>query len=647
MVEKIPKIYIDKFRNLIFLTCLVASFFLPVQKNYSQFGNGFPREGFVLGVNNQIYAVNIESSKFKKIKNSKIFEPYEGKSIEGNGGKSLDIYKTNRITDKKKSLYLLSDTDGDGINDSIDLDDDNDGILDVLESRICSLPGAKMEEISFNFESGVNGDIANVPLGMNTVGITGVYTNGRKKPNNFSTNLGQILQMAPTGNTNAYSLNYPTYSPVTPSGNYSASGSTGSSNPFPLILGVPNKVFNAATFSSAQSGGVYTLDSGTPKTPSSFSTTVDVSSFEFRKNLNQLTIYPSFVVEYDFFQANGSGGNEPGVYISNGVNDNLWANTGTSLKGFYTYRANSLYKVNAAPFTATGTLVVSGDNPIDIVNASNSNKWYHQKVTFSLNNAETILTITVNTQAYDLNGNLTGLNYQRSWTNAVDLLGNENWLRNFTAGISTDGVIDNVQTYYLVCDSDNDGVANHLDLDSDNDGCVDAIEGDELIVVSQLSSDAISGSVDANGVPNLVNLGGGADVGGDQGQGSGQTYIVNPGVVGGTISTGQTICAGTAPTPLVLSGSIGTIQWQSSLDNSVFTNISGATSATYSPGALMTTNYYRTVLTSIGGCTSITPSVAIIIEPLPTAPVIGAITQPSCAMATGSVALSGLPASGT
>lgn len=73
------------------------------------------------------------------------------------------------------------------------------------------------------------------------------------------------------------------------------------------------------------------------------------------------------------------------------------------------------------------------------------------------------------------------------------------------------------------CDPDNDGISNQFDLDSDNDGCADALEGDENVTTSQLTANRISGTVDANGVPNLVNAGGAADVGSDQGQGIGDS----------------------------------------------------------------------------------------------------------------------------
>lgn len=91
----------------------------------------------------------------------------------------------------------------------------------------------------------------------------------------------------------------------------------------------------------------------------------------------------------------------------------------------------------------------------------------------------------------------------------------------------------------LELDTDGDGIPNHLDLDSDNDGCPDAIEGDEDVALNQLvfaggnvtsgtgstapnkNLCASSACIDASGVPNLVNAGGAADIGGDEGQGIG------------------------------------------------------------------------------------------------------------------------------
>ncbi|SHL10760.1 hypothetical protein SAMN05444407_102266 [Chryseobacterium contaminans] len=114
-------------------------------------------------------------------------------------------------------------------------------------------------------------------------------------------------------------------------------------------------------------------------------------------------------------------------------------------------------------------------------------------------------------------------------------------------------------TVPLPCDYDGDGIPNSLDLDSDNDGCLDALEGDENVLTSQLVAAggtvtvgpgsiapnnnicASSTCVDSQGIPLLVNSGGAADVGSDQGQGLGSSQNINacnscykPGTVSGT-----------------------------------------------------------------------------------------------------------------
>ncbi|MCD9565971.1 hypothetical protein LVJ96_08110, partial [Tenacibaculum maritimum] len=49
-------------------------------------------------------------------------------------------------------------------------------------------------------------------------------------------------------------------------------------------------------------------------------------------------------------------------------------------------------------------------------------------------------------------------------------------INNAPGGGGNDLAIDDISFTNIVCDADNDGIPNHLDLDSDNDGCNDAIE---------------------------------------------------------------------------------------------------------------------------------------------------------------------------
>ncbi|MEO0038087.1 MAG: hypothetical protein RIQ59_1298, partial [Bacteroidota bacterium] len=104
------------------------------------------------------------------------------------------------------------------------------------------------------------------------------------------------------------------------------------------------------------------------------------------------------------------------------------------------------------------------------------------------------------------------------------------------------------------------------------------------------------------------------------------TISVDPTSVAGSISGAATVCEGTNSTTLTLSGNTGTIQWQSSTDNSTFTDISGATGQTYDAINLTATTYYQAVVTS-GACSSAsTTSVTITVSPLPSAAVSGNAT---------------------
>ena len=78
----------------------------------------------------------------------------------------------------------------------------------------------------------------------------------------------------------------------------------------------------------------------------------------------------------------------------------------------------------------------------------------------------------------------------------------------------------------------------------------------------------------------------------------------NGNLTAGTIGTAQSICYNTVPAPLTQltapSGGDGTYtyQWQSSANNSTWTNISGATMSTYAPPALLASTYFRRTVTS-------------------------------------------------
>ena len=89
----------------------------------------------------------------------------------------------------------------------------------------------------------------------------------------------------------------------------------------------------------------------------------------------------------------------------------------------------------------------------------------------------------------------------------------------------------------------------------------------------------------------------------------------------GSIGSTQTICYSTSPSALTQvtepTGGTGTYtyQWQSSSDNSNWTDISGATLSNYSPSALTTNTYYRRTVTSGTDTPVYSNSVLITVSP--------------------------------
>jgi hypothetical protein len=110
------------------------------------------------------------------------------------------------------------------------------------------------------------------------------------------------------------------------------------------------------------------------------------------------------------------------------------------------------------------------------------------------------------------------------------------------------------------------------------------------------------------------------------------SITVNPTAVAGTVTPATTnVCAGTNSTLLTLSGSTGSIQWQSSPDNATWSNIASATNPTYTATNLATTTYFRAVLTS-GVCPVVnTASVVINVSPVTVAGSITPATTTVCA----------------
>ncbi|MBT2623687.1 hypothetical protein J7E44_23280, partial [Chryseobacterium sp. ISL-6] len=161
---------------------------------------------------------------------------------------------------------------------------------------------------------------------------------------------------------------------------------------------------------------------------------------------------------------------------------------------------------------------------------------------------------------------------------------------------SDDWLLDDISVKAFTCDTDGDGVFDHLDLDSDNDGCLDSVEGDENVSTNQLvnaggivtsgpGSSAPNKNIcqnnsciDAQGVPLLVNLGGSADIGNDQGQGLGssQDPDINPCFCEIQITGDLSFCKGSSTVlTATAEGTGNTFSWSNGVNGPVNTITAG------------------------------------------------------------------------
>ncbi|WP_103072122.1 PKD-like domain-containing protein [Aquimarina sediminis] len=279
--------------------------------------------------------------------------------------------------------------------------------------------------------------------------------------------------------------------------------------------------------------------------------------------------------------------------------------------------------------------------------------------TFTVDNPDNSLNLAtgVYTNEITFASPVPGTNNNKLWTI------NTNYIKELTISYQQPASNSGAIQIALNCidpDSDNDGIQDRLDVDSDNDGCNDALEADENVVAGQLDANGrinitTQGGIDGSGVPNLVNTGGTADIGGDQGQGVTGNETIATTIQIDTQPTNSTICLGLNTTFSVVASSLSTTtytgtppatipdysgslattaglvyQWQeqvagagawSDLSNGgVYSNTTTATLTLTNPPESASTNKYRLIITSTNNvCSNVTSSeVALVINPVPT-----------------------------
>ncbi len=101
--------------------------------------------------------------------------------------------------------------------------------------------------------------------------------------------------------------------------------------------------------------------------------------------------------------------------------------------------------------------------------------------------------------------------------------------------------------------------------------------------------------------------------------------------VAGTVSGAASVCAGINTSTVTLNGNTGSIQWQSSINNSTFTDIASATTSSYTTSNLNATTYYRAVVTN-GVCSAVNSNTVTLL-----------VKQPSTSTTNTSICTTALP----
>lgn len=127
------------------------------------------------------------------------------------------------------------------------------------------------------------------------------------------------------------------------------------------------------------------------------------------------------------------------------------------------------------------------------------------------------------------------------------------------------------------------------------------------------------------------------------------TITVTPANTAASASSNPTVCLGTTISPSVTIATTGAtgIGTATGLPTGVSASWSGnVITISGTPSTLVGSPFTYSIPLS-GGCGTVDASGTITVTNPPSAPVVGAVAQPDCATATGSVALSGLPSGGT
>lgn len=370
------------------------------------------------------------------------------------------------------------DTDGDGIPDDIDLDDDNDGILDAIENPGYLNCPKTVREVAYNYTSTINGNNVSGTFSNHKGNLKGNFSYVTNHQNGYAQNIFYINRLA---HMNAYS---------------DAVGVRLTDN-----LNVGNDLSNA-TFNAVSTTPAYKTQvtlrqqSGLGWSEASEYTISWNGGGKAKLYDPYLSVDRSPGIDYGY-------GTPPDFDLKNGQVEGIGDENGKELSSGSVFTVYSImnwksrwhvkFPIGATDITVNKRVLNSAvgtsgftDNPSDGIDAG-----------------------------YPKYGRPANVKNGESHSEKIE------YAIDFVSDIPSDCL-----------DTDGDGIFDHLDLDSDNDGCPDAVEGSGNFNLADLypSGGAVTvgpGSssenlnlcgkadcVESNGIPKLV---------GSNGQGVGQS----------------------------------------------------------------------------------------------------------------------------
>ncbi|MCG8732373.1 choice-of-anchor A family protein, partial [Tenacibaculum finnmarkense] len=361
------------------------------------------------------------------------------------------------------------DFDGDGIINSVDLDDDNDGILDTVEGFCYQTPEFVMKataSASGAGQSGVPTLEMNLPSEIN--GCLIVYVTV-ERDHTGTTPLG--------GNWEA---NTPIDIPTRPSCFFGSVEMPSQAHIFTYEYEGLTKIESMATHS--MSTYVYILPNNNFATGNQ---SFNFSDFKIPKNAGD-----EFSVTAVYYRGViGFQGKKINQHLSN--TSNSWSETATP---FNVNNTIISYATAGSQTGITGTAAWTQVSTSTVANTNGTRPETNPGGTTENDGISTYLET------------ITGVSAVQTANYSVPSA------KNIHQSVV---IFEMIAGVCNIPDTDSDGTPNYLDLDSDNDGCPDALEGAQttLTLANVDGKGILTGAVDANGVPAIVS-GGQADVSG-------------------------------------------------------------------------------------------------------------------------------------